>query len=116
MLAVLAGATLNAQGEKQMFGMIGKIQAAAGKREELIALLLSGATGMAGCLSYVVAKDAADENTIWVTEAWDSAASHEASLKLTSVREAIAKARPLIAGFDTVAKTIPVGGVGLKSA
>jgi len=35
------------------------------------------AADMPGCLSYVVAKDSADENVVWVTEVWDSAASHE---------------------------------------
>ena len=32
---------------------------------------------MPGCLSYVVAKDPADENAIWITEVWDSQASHK---------------------------------------
>ena len=35
---------------------------------------------MLGCFSHIVAKDAADENVIWVTEAWVSVTSHEASL------------------------------------
>jgi len=32
---------------------------------------------MPGCFSYVVAKDSADENAIWVTEVWDSIVSHD---------------------------------------
>jgi quinol monooxygenase YgiN len=36
----------------------------------------------AGCFSYIVAKDSADENVIWVTEAWESVTSHDASLSL----------------------------------
>ena len=31
---------------------------------------------MPGCLSYVVATDPAEPNGIWITEAWDSQASH----------------------------------------
>ena len=68
---------------------------------------------MPGCLSYIVAKDANDANVIWITEAWDSKASHEASLSLRSVKEAIAKGRPLIAGVGDGVVTIPVGGHGL---
>jgi quinol monooxygenase YgiN len=68
---------------------------------------------MPGCLSYIVATDASDANAIWITEAWDSKASHDASLSLASVKEAIAKARPLIAGFGDRAVTTPVGGHGL---
>lgn len=50
-----------------------------------------------------------------MTEVWDSQASHEASLKLQSVKDAIAKARPLIAGFADRAVTTPVGGYGLQA-
>ena len=71
---------------------------------------------MPGCFSYILAKDAVDENTLWVTEIWNSAASHDASLTLPVVRDAIAQAKPLIAGFEKVAVTNPVAGVGLPSS
>jgi quinol monooxygenase YgiN len=96
-----------------MYGLIGKINASPGKRDELIAILLEGLTGMPGCVSYVVAKDSSDEGAIWVTEVWDTRASHEASLSLPSVQEAIARARPLIAGFGERFETVPIGGHGL---
>lgn len=70
---------------------------------------------MPGCLSYVIATDSSDENGIWVTEVWDSKESHAASLKLPQVVQAIATARPLIAGFVERFETSPVGGYGLKS-
>src|ERR1700722_17310004 len=82
-----------------MYGLIGKMIAAPGKRDELISVLLEGVATMPGCLSYIVAKDTGDANAIWITETWDSKASHDASLSLPSVKEAIAKGRPLIAGF-----------------
>jgi quinol monooxygenase YgiN len=68
---------------------------------------------MPGCLSYIVATDSNDANAIWITEAWDSKASHDASLSLPQVKAAIAKARPLIAGFGDGVVTTPVGGYGL---
>jgi quinol monooxygenase YgiN len=70
---------------------------------------------MPGCLSYIVANDPADANAIWITEVWDSKASHEASLKLPSVQAAIAKGRPMITGFGERFETEPVGGHGLSS-
>ncbi|WP_269713993.1 putative quinol monooxygenase [Caulobacter sp. NIBR2454] len=97
-----------------MYGLIGKMKAAPGKRDALIAILLDGVSGMPGCQSYVVAKVADDPDAIWITEVWDSAESHKASLQLPSVKDAIAKGRPLIAGFDTHIETTPVGGHGLK--
>jgi quinol monooxygenase YgiN len=99
-----------------MYGLIGKATAVAGKRDELIAILLDGVSGMPGCLSYVVAKDPTDENAIWITEVWNSQESHTASLSLPSVREAIAKGRPLIASFGDGVVTEPVGGHGLAPA
>lgn len=91
-----------------MFGLIAKLTAAQGKREELIALLKSSASKMPGCYSYVVARDSADESVIWVTEVWDSEASHDASLSLPAVREAIPQAKLIVSHFEKVAATMPV--------
>lgn len=99
-----------------MYGLIGKFSAAEGKRDELISYLLEGLRDMPGCLSYIVASDPADASAIWVTEAWTDAESHRASLSLPSVQAAIQKARPIIAGMESIAETKPVGGHGLSSA
>ena len=85
------------------------------KRGELMEILLSGTVSMPGCLNYVVAEDAADTDAIWITEVWDSEASHKASLSLPAVQAAIARARPMIAGFDSQTRTRPAGGVGLAA-
>ncbi len=100
-------------GETKMFGLIGKALAVEGKRDELVKVLLEGVSGMPGCLSYVVANDPKDKNAVWITEVWDSAESHKASLQLPSVKAAIAKGRPLIASFAEHFTTEPVGGHGL---
>lgn len=99
-----------------MYGLIGRMTAVEGKRDELVAILLEGVADMPGCLSYIVATDPADANAIWITEAWDSKASHDASLALPAVKAAIARGRPLIAGFDSGTVTTPVGGHGLAGA
>ena len=95
-----------------MWGMIAKMTIAPGKREEMIAILRQSAAGMPGCFSYVVAKDSADENIIWVTEVWKSEARHDASLLLPQVRDAIPQAKPLVCAFERVAVTNPVWGAG----
>lgn len=94
-----------------MFGLIGKMRAAPGKRADLIAILGDSTEAMPGCLSYIVAEDASDPDGIWITEVWDNEASHKASLQLASVQAAITKARPIIAGFDMSVKTTPISGV-----
>jgi quinol monooxygenase YgiN len=96
-----------------MYGLIAKITATAGQRDALATILLEGTQSMPGCLSYVVAVDASDPDALWVSEVWDSQASHQASLKLPSVQAAIAKGRPLIAGFSNRVETMPLGGHGL---
>ena len=96
-----------------MYGLIGKIRATVGHRDALIAILIDGTSAMPGCLSYIVAKDAADAEAIWVTEIWESRESWQASLSLSSVQQAIAKGRPLIAGFGERFETQPIGGQGV---
>lgn len=110
-LAMLGGRAL--AGEYAMedpvpFGMIGKMKAQPGKRAELIAILNSGTSAMPGCRAYLIAEDVKDADAIWITEIWDDASSHKASLQLPAVRTAIAKGRPLIAGFELSAETRPV--------
>jgi len=99
-----------------MYGLIVKMVAAAGKREGLISLLLEEKDAMPGCLSYVIARDAADADGIWITEVWEDKASHEASLSLPVVQKTIAAARPIIAAFNNPVVTTPVGGHGLPAA
>ncbi|TCR66547.1 putative quinol monooxygenase [Bosea sp. BK604] len=96
-----------------MYGMIVQMLAAPGKREELVAILTESTGAMPGCLSYVVALDAANPDAVWVSEAWDSKGSHAASLELPEVKAAIARGRPLIGGMGTFVETQPVGGHGL---
>ena len=100
-------------GDEAMHGLIGRMRAQPGQRDALLEILLEGTGEMPGCLSYVVAKDPTDADAIWITEVWDSRESHTASLRLPAVQDAIRRGRPLIAGFDSMQETIPLGGVGL---
>lgn len=98
-----------------MYGLIGKMTAVPGKRDELLWILLGDIGEMPGCLSYVVARDPGNDDAIWITEVWDSEASHKASLTLSAVQTSIKKALPLIATFNEHILTEPVGGHGFKS-
>jgi quinol monooxygenase YgiN len=120
---VLAAATVaqplfasSQEGAGSMYGLIGRIRTAPGQRDLVIAALLDGTTRLPGCLSYIVAKDPSDATAIWVTEVWDSEASHKASLSLPAVQAAIGRAKPSITGFGERFVTTPVGGVGLPAS
>jgi quinol monooxygenase YgiN len=94
-----------------VYGLVAKLTAANGRRSELTETLVACPPQMPGCISYVIAEDALDENILWVTEIWDSEESHAAAVKLPVVQKAIVDAKPMIAGFEKVATTRPVRGV-----
>lgn len=98
-----------------MYGSITRITAVPNQSDALIAILAPGEGSLPGCLSYIVARDPKSPDVLYVTEAWETAEAHANSLKLPEVQAAIAKGRPLIANFELIAETEPVGGVGLGS-
>lgn len=98
-----------------MYGLIVKLTAVAGRRDELIALLRESAADMPGCPIYAVAEDAMDKNVVWVSEVWDNMASHDASLSLPAVKNVIPRAQAIVANFEKMAVTNPVWGVGLPA-
>jgi quinol monooxygenase YgiN len=101
-----------------MYGYIGSMRTRPGKRAEVIDLLLASLDALpaAGCLSYVVSTCATDDDRIWVTEVWESAEHHAASLQLPETRAAIARVMPLLTGEFTRQETGVVGGLGLRAA
>ena len=99
-----------------MYGLIGKMTALPGKRDELARAMLEGTTAMPGCLSYIIAHDPSDPDALWITEVWVDKEHHAASLTLPAVKGAIATGRPLIAGFSNRVETTPIGGYGLPRA
>ncbi|MGZ5196057.1 MAG: putative quinol monooxygenase [Ramlibacter sp.] len=98
-----------------MYGLIGKIRCVPGQRDALAAILIAGTSAMPGCRSYVIAADPNDADALWVTEVWDSAESHRASLSLPAVQQAMQMGKPLIAGFAERFETAPIGGHGLAA-
>jgi quinol monooxygenase YgiN len=98
-----------------MHGLIGRIRTTPGQRDALIEILIAGTASMPGNLSYIVARDSSDADAVWVTEVWESRASHQTSLSVPAVQQAIAEGKPLIQGFEERFETEPVGGRGLSA-
>lgn len=98
------------EGGADLYGLIGQIKAQPGKRADLIAVLKEGTGQMPGNLAYMINEDRDDADAIWIVEIWKDQASHAASLALPGVKAAIAKGRPLIAGFGIRANIRPVAG------
>lgn len=98
-----------------LYGVIGKIKTKPGQRDALAAMLLQATRAMPGCLSYIAGNDPKDPDALWITEVWDSAASHKASLGLPEVKAALAAGRPLIAGFGERFETTPLAAFVQRS-
>lgn len=97
-----------------MYGLITKIKTKPGQRDALASILLQATQAMPGCMSYVVAADPAGGDALWITEIWDSAESHKASLNLPAVKAALQAGRPLISGLGERFETHPLGGFGTR--
>lgn len=100
-----------------MYGFLGSMKAKSGHRDEVVSILLSGSGGLtaAGCHLYVVGVSETDDQTIWVSEVWESKAHHDASLQLPETRAAISTAMPMLTGeFDSHEFAV-AGGLGVPS-
>jgi quinol monooxygenase YgiN len=97
------------------YGCVASMKTTPGSRDEVVAILLSGADGLraAGCEAYVVGLADDDDVTIWVTEVWRSKEHHDASLELPEARAAIARAMPMLTGEFTKQELSVAGGLGL---
>ncbi|OLT00970.1 antibiotic biosynthesis monooxygenase [Pseudonocardia sp. CNS-004] len=101
-----------------MYGYTGSMRTRPGRRDEVISHLLSSIDDLpaAGCLSYVVSECPDDADRIWVSEVWESAEHHTASLQLPATKAAIAAVMPMLTGEFTRQETRVVGGLGLPRA
>jgi quinol monooxygenase YgiN len=99
------------------YGVYGKLKTKQGKGQELAAILLEAARLMnqaKGCRLYIVHREPGEEDSIGVTEVWDSKEDHDNSLNLPGSRELIAKAMPLLDGPPKKGVEFEVfGGKGL---
>jgi len=96
------------------YGYIGSMKAKAGCRDEVVSILLRGVDGLreAGCHLYIVGSANADDDTIWVSEVWESKQHHDAALQRPETKTAIAKAMPMLTGDFTSQELTIAGGLG----
>lgn len=96
-----------------MYGLITRLTAHPGRRDELGLCLLDPNLKRPGCHSYVVAQDLRETDTLWVTEVWMNEATHDAWSASIHETGALRPALALIAVFGDTTFTRPIGGVGL---
>ena len=98
-----------------MYGFTGSMKAKPGHRDDVLAILVSGASALreAGCHLYVVSAALDDEDTIWVSEVWESKQHHDDSLQLPSTKASIAQAMPMLTGEFNANELTVIGGLGV---
>lgn len=100
------------------YGLYGKLQAQAGKGQQLGEILLKAAKLMEnakGCILYLVNKEVGNSDGIYIIEVWETKEDHDNSLKVPGVGELIKQALPILEGKPTGGMTLEVlGGKGLK--
>lgn len=93
----------------QYFGLLGKMRAVPGKREELIAALQDSSRDVPGKLVYLIQLEEDDADAFWINEVWQTKAHYDACLTMPQVREGMAATRELIAGVEVRVETVPLG-------
>ncbi len=100
-----------------MYAMTGKFTTHAGRRHELVDILLRAAdlvSQLPGCRLYLVSEDLGSENCVWVFEMWDDKQAHDSSLTDDRVRGLIAQAMPLLNGAPEGVGLRVAGGYGAR--
>ena len=97
------------------YGRQGTIVARPGQGDALKRIMLESAERadeMPGCRLYLIAGRKEQPDAVLITEVWDSAEAHAASLNIPDVIATIAKARPLIERVEGFAIDV-LGGYGV---
>ena len=99
------------------YGLHGKLKSIGGGSEKLTQILLDASKLVStakGCHLYLISKDKTDDESIWVTEVWDSKEDHDNSLKAEAVKALISQAIPLIDGRPEKGQELEIlGGKGI---
>jgi len=91
------------------FGLLGRMRAVSGKRDELIAALQDSSRDVPGKLVYLIQLEQDDPDAFWINEVWETKAAYETCLTMPQVRDGMEKTRALIAATDVRVETIPLG-------
>lgn len=95
----------------------GKLIAKQGHGKELSEILIEASRLIRtakGFNLYLVSKDGASKNDVWITEVWDSKEDHDNSLSVPGVRELIGKAMPILDGMPAKGQELElIGGCGI---
>ena len=100
-----------------MYLLQGKLDATEGNAGQLSQILIEASKLVStakGCKLYIVGKDDKENNSVYVTEIWESKEDHDNSLNVEGVKELIMKAMPLLNGQPQKGQELNIlGGFGI---
>ena len=91
------------------WGLLGRMKAKPGKRDELIATLQESSRDVPGKLVYLIQLEIGDPDAFWINEVWRDKAAYDACLTMPQVIRGMELAGPLIAGMEHRTETVPLG-------
>jgi quinol monooxygenase YgiN len=91
------------------YGLVNRLTAKAGQREELAQISAARLRGIAEC-RFLTGRDTKNENVLWIIEYWLSDADHARYSATPAWKAAVDKAKPLVEKFENLAVLSPTGG------
>ena len=101
---------------RDLFGLHVRFRANPGMADDLERVLLDAAAEAGSapeCRMYVVGRSPADQDLVWVIEAWTTRRAHDASLDDPAAQALMQRAMPLLADRPHASEIKPSGGKGL---
>ncbi|MCB2074236.1 MAG: antibiotic biosynthesis monooxygenase [Novosphingobium sp.] len=95
--------------EKENWGLLGRMVAKPGKRDELIAALQESSRDVPGKLVYLIQLEQDDPDAFWINEVWADKASYDACLTMPQVGRGMEAIQSLVAGMEHRTETVPLG-------
>ena len=90
------------------WGLLGRMRAQPGKRDELIACLQDSSREVPGKLLYLIQLEQDDADAFWINEVWESKAAYDACLAMPQTGDWGAKLAPLLVGIEHRTETVPI--------
>jgi quinol monooxygenase YgiN len=90
------------------WGLLGRLRAVPGKRDELISRLRDSSRDVPGKLLYLIQLEIDDPDAFWINEIWRDQAAYDACLATPQAKEGVALIAPLIASNEHRTETRPL--------
>ena len=90
------------------WGLLGRMRAHPGKRDELIAALQESSRDVPGKLLYLIQLEIDDPDAFWINEIWETKAAYDACLAMPQTGDWGAKLAPFLAGIEHRTETVPL--------